>query len=716
MSERSEDLPNSLKQAYELLFGGQTQLAQVRFELLHNQHPEHPDVWNGLGLLAEQGGDLQMAQSHYQEALRLNPNEPEYHNNLALLLQSQGQDMLALAHFEKLFELQPDSRSAFNLSQVYMRLGHNQKANETLKTALWREPEAIYLHQQLFSLYQIQNSQSEGVLWYQQLLRRHSNSGETSYFLACLYEAIKENTKANEYLQTTQQLLPNWSLPRRQMLLLNLKSDYFLALKHCRQLYQMTPSPEHLLLLLNVLPYPVYASRQEQAENLAEIESLLDTALQEVWEVPNFRLITMHFYLAYQNGNDRVWNEKFHSLYRRLIPTLPPLLERPAGKIKRIGIVSRFLFRHSVSFCFGGLFASLAALENTELVFFPIYESRLSADPVSKQFQDLAREWIPLALESPVLEAAQKIQAAQLDLLIYPEIGMDPFTYMLAHHRFAPHQIVLAGHPLTSGLSSIDYFVTSQALEIPGCESHYTEQWVGLPGLIEYQRSASLWQQKKQPKGLSLSGHKEYPSPSAQQLSRAQLGLPETGTLYLCPMTLFKIHPDLDLCFAEILRQDPQGWIVLFEYLQTPYHLVLKHRFATCMPEVSERIVFLPFQSFEGFLAILAQADIVLDTHYFGGGNTSFLAFDLGIPVVTWPSDYLKARSTQGLYLQMGLASGVATGPQDYIQKALDWGLDPAWRREFSQQILQKNHLIFEQRDWNQAFVDFCQKLLSASD
>lgn len=686
-----DDSQALLKEAYHQLFSGQPQDAESLFQTLAVQCPQHPDVWNGLGLLAEQQGQGEQALQYYLKALDLNASEPEYHNNLALLLQSRGDDAAALSHFEALYQLQPDYRSAFNLSQAYQRLGNGDKALELAQKAVWQAPEAIFLHQYLYELYQSQSAQPAGLIWYQQLLRKHTQSGPAAYFLACLYEAVGELENARLYLDTTLQLMPDWRLPRRQLIIWNLKNNQALALKHSRLLYQTEPSAEHVLMLLNSLPAPVYPSQAAQRENLAEVERLLDKALAEVWDVPDFRLISLHFHLAYQNLNDRHWNEKFHQLYRRLIPTLPAQLERPSGRPKRIGVVSRFLFRHAVSFCFGGLFASLAQLENCELYLFPIYESHLSDDPVSRHLQDLAHRWQPLAMEQPVLAAAQTIQAAQLDLLIYPEIGMDPFSYMLAHSRLAPFQAVLAGHPLTSGLSTLDYFVTSAELEIPGCESHYTEQWVGLPGLIQYPRPAL---------------------PSAH-VTRSQLGLPEDATLYLCPMTLFKIHPDLDACFAKILQRDPLGRIVLFEYLNTPYHQILKQRFAQTLPESHGRILFLPFQSFEGFLQILRQADVVLDTHYFSGGNTSFLAFELGVPVVTLASDQLKARSTWGLYQRMGLQTGIASDAQDYSEKALLLGQNPDLRQDFSKQILANNSLIFEQSDWNQAFGEWCLQLLN---
>jgi predicted O-linked N-acetylglucosamine transferase (SPINDLY family) len=68
------------------------------------------------------------------------------------------------------------------------------------------------------------------------------------------------------------------------------------------------------------------------------------------------------------------------------------------------------------------------------------------------------------------------------DVMFYPEAGMDPATCALAALRLAPLQIAGWGHPVTTGLSSMDLFLSAQLLEGVGADQHYREKLVRLPG------------------------------------------------------------------------------------------------------------------------------------------------------------------------------------------------------------------------------------------
>ena len=54
---------------------------------------------------------------------------------------------------------------------------------------------------------------------------------------------------------------------------------------------------------------------------------------------------------------------------------------------------------------------------------------------------------------------SQIISDLKLHVLFYPDIGMEPFTYFLSFSRLAPVQAVTHGHPCTTGVPEIDYFV-----------------------------------------------------------------------------------------------------------------------------------------------------------------------------------------------------------------------------------------------------------------
>ena len=134
--------------------------------------------------------------------------------------------------------------------------------------------------------------------------------------------------------------------------------------------------------------------------------------------------------------------------------------------------------------------------------------------------------------------ARQAIAGQRLDVLYYADIGMDPVTYSLAFSRLAPVQCVTWGHPVTTGLDTIDYFISMDAAEPEDAAEHYTETLVRL-------------------KALSVYYYR--PEPPASLKDRAAFGLPEECHLYSCPQTLFKLHPEFDDLLGAILRRDPQG-------------------------------------------------------------------------------------------------------------------------------------------------------------
>src|SRR5262249_58393548 len=78
------------------------------------------------------------------------------------------------------------------------------------------------------------------------------------------------------------------------------------------------------------------------------------------------------------------------------------------------------------------------------------------------------------------------ILADALHILIYPEIGMGPVAAQLAAQRLAPAQCNFAGHPETSGYPTLDYFLSSELMEPPDGQQHYTERLVRLPNMSTY--------------------------------------------------------------------------------------------------------------------------------------------------------------------------------------------------------------------------------------
>ena len=157
--------------------------------------------------------------------------------------------------------------------------------------------------------------------------------------------------------------------------------------------------------------------------------------------------------------------------------SMPPLLEN--GKI-RVGYISSYL--HSYS----GTLWLIGWLRYCNHQQFKIYCYYTGNDPdrITEQFcqyRDQFRQ-IPHSLEG----VCQQIIDDKLHILVFPEIGMDAPTIQIAALRLAPVQCSAWRHPVTSGLPTIDYFISSELMEPKNAQLHYSETLIKLPNIGVY--------------------------------------------------------------------------------------------------------------------------------------------------------------------------------------------------------------------------------------
>ncbi|HEY9841235.1 MAG TPA: hypothetical protein V6D23_12315, partial [Candidatus Obscuribacterales bacterium] len=232
----------------------------------------------------------------------------------------------------------------------------------------------------------------------------------------------------------------------------------------------------------------------------------------------------------------------------------------------------------------------------------------------------------------------------------------------------------LAGHPVTTGLPEIDYFLSNAQMEIDAADAHYSEKLLRLPeGYARYQRT---------------------PRP-ARVLNRLELGLEESRQLYLCPSMLQKLHPDFDTVLGLILRADPLAEVLLVRQQQTPMHERLQQRLARSLPDVYERIRFLPWMDQTAFCGLVLEADAILDSFPFGGGTTARIVLSLDQPYLTWPGEFLYGRMPLGHYRRMGCTAPIATSAEDYASLAVRLASDRDYRAHLQQAIRTHSEALF---------------------
>ena len=97
----------------------------------------------------------------------------------------------------------------------------------------------------------------------------------------------------------------------------------------------------------------------------------------------------------------------------------------------------------------------------------------------------------------------------------------------------------------------------------------------------------------------------------------------------------------------------------------------------------------------------------MLDTLHFGGGSTTYEALAMGLPIVTYPSSYLRGRFAYGCYQRMGVMDCVAHSLEHYVAIAVRLGTDPNYRAQIKTTILATNPVLYENREVVQEFERF---------
>lgn len=433
--------------------------------------------------------------------------------------------------------------------------------------------------------------------------------------------------------------------------------------------------PDHPILRLVLMTFlpPIPKSKEEIEQTCSNFLRNLDTLIEEGFTLDNpVHAMPVPFYHAYYGVNCKPIMEKMAQFFLSASPGLAYVAphcnapRRNKNKL-RIGFMSEFMHAELINQFFERILEGMAGDEELEVV---IFSNSAPTHPKVQEIKGKVHKYVHL---SGGLEDMRKLVGAEeIDVLMYLEIGVGQNFYYLAYSRLAPIQCVWGGHPITTGIPSIDYFFTTRIAEAENAHEHYSET----PILLDHSLAVFTRPQVK---------------PSVP--SRRELGLPEGVRLYSCPVQLFKIHPDMDTVFVDILRRDPQGCILLFYPERPLWKPLLEARFAHTIPaDLQRRIAFMPFVKRDVFLDMLRAVDCVLDPFHFSFGSTAYLALSANVPFVTWPGEFMRGRTGIWMYERMGMPEMIAPTHEAYAELAVKLANDKAFYAEMSEKIRKNSY------------------------
>ena len=437
-----------------------------------------------------------------------------------------------------------------------------------------------------------------------------------------------------------------------------------------------TPTPSARLELLKVLMLPVIVESDQSIDSWRDRFSAGLTNIMHCDDVltdPLAEVGLNHFHLAYQGRNDRDFQRRMADAYLKLCPSLgavaphgPMALQ---GRRIKIAFVSLNLRNHTV-----GLL-NIGFIEHLDRSRFEItlVSYAVKGDAVYDRIARAADT--VLTVPGDLVRAREMIANAQFDIVYYPDIGMHAFTYYLAFARLAPVQAVGWGHPVTTGIPNVDYFVSCDDMEPDNAAEHYTEELVRLP---------------------DAGGYYERPKHPSEPFDRTAHDLPAGVPLLTCPQSCFKFHPNFDAILKRILDQVPDAQLVLLTSVPATNSALLQDRLKRTLGTVAARVHFVGPLSHDDFLRLVRDADAVLDIPQWSGGRSGYEALAMGAAVVHLPGEFMRGRHTGAFYKIIGVSDCIAADEDAYVDLAVRLLTDNAFRSAVRQKISSASNALFE--------------------
>lgn len=632
--------------------------------------PDHAEAHANLGSTLQAQGQLEAAATAYRKALALRPGSAETHNNLGNTLQAHGKFDEAVAAYTRALALKPTYAEAHgNLGNVLKAQGRLEDAVASYRRALALKPDYPQAHNNLGIVLLEQESLDEAVASFDRALALKPDYVEAQTHLG---HALKEQGHPEKA-----------------------QAAYGRALA-------LNPDDPDARLGLAIAAIPLMPRTLEESTGAIEAFS---RSLQELamWSQAHPGMLgrsvgrNQPFYLPYRPGDvsgvlarygdlvcteaERYWQSNTSAsaarprdarIDRPDTSQLPigqpaglsamggpargrramgqPEMGQPAmGQRIRMVIVSGQVRRHPAwDVILRGIIAHLDRSQ-FEVVLY-------HTSPIVDEETRWANAHVDRFVQGPrPMRGWLEVMASDRpEIIFYPEVGMDPATCSLAALRLAPLQVASWGHPTTTGLPTIDMFLSAELLEGEGAERDYRERLVKLPGTGVCTEMAAIQAQ-------SWDGPPRTPG---------------TVRFALCQQPI-KFDPADDALWVQIARAAGPAEF----WLASPHKLRwatqrLHERLAAAFRSAGldpHSVRIMPWLPRERFVAFLDDMDLYLDCPSFSGYTTAWQAVHRGLPIVTLEGEFLRQRLAAGLLRQIGLPEGIAQSREQYLATAARW-------------------------------------------
>jgi predicted O-linked N-acetylglucosamine transferase (SPINDLY family) len=673
--------------------GGRLQDAERGYRQILALDPRHADALHLLGVVALQTGRHDEAADLIRQAVAQNASVPAFYNNWGNAERARGRLEAAAACYEKAYGLNPAAADVlYNLGVVLQELGRFEEAAHAYERVILANPDHAAALSNLGNVLNVTGRPDEALAAYERALKSRAdflpalvNRGNLLKARGRLAEAMESYRRALAINVRYPEAHNNLGLalleaghldeaiasfksavsvqPRYLEAHRNLGNAFRERgeVKEAQASYQralgLNSDDAEARLGLAMAAIPVFVNSSGESAGAADD---FDRALTELGNWSRGSPLglgrsvgsTQPFYLAYRPTDGTAlltrYGEMVCTAAAARWPAPTSARAGPSfGNRIRLAIVCRHV--HSQHPVFEVLLKGMLAHLQRERLAVLLYHTGTVEDEDTAWARTRVDRFVP----GPKSTTGwiDQIREDRPDIIFFPEVGMDPVTCVLAALRLAPLQVASWGHPITTGLSSIDLYVSGELLEPQGADAHYREKLVRLPGT-----------------GVCTQLTAISVEPWQAESSRGVVN-------FVLPHQPIKFDPPDDVLLTRIAKSvgECQFWLAEPKRLGwTAERLKLRlgaaFRAQGLDPDRYLRVT--PWLPRERFLGFLDAMDVYLDCPAFSGYTTAWQALHRGVPLVTLEGKFLRMRLAAGLLRQIDVTEGIAQTQDQYVELA----------------------------------------------
>jgi predicted O-linked N-acetylglucosamine transferase (SPINDLY family) len=387
-----------------------------------------------------------------------------------------------------------------------------------------------------------------------------------------------------------------------------------------------------------------------------------------------------NFFLPYMGEDIREFQTDYGGFVHRIVAANYPewvkplkISPLPPGSRIRVGYISPNFRHHSESKSHMGW---LCEQNHDEFEVFAFYIGR-KVDAVTDEIRHASDHFYQMT--GDLEDICKAILPSNLHIAVFLD-HCDPTMAQLAALRLAPIQCTSWGRACTSGLPTVDYFLSSSLIEPEDGQDHYSERLVCLPGIGICYRKPVI------PRALLVR-------------RRGYYGLGENRTVYFCCQSEFKYLPQHDHVFVEIAKRLPSSQFVFRTHndaLRDDLLGRLKRAFAAEGLKAADYCVILrELPTHIDYWNLNLVSDVFLDALDYSGCVTTMEAIACGLPIVTAPGRFNRSRHSYAILTQLGVSETIAHDKKEYIDISVRLGQDRAWRAQIVERMKANHGLLF---------------------